>query len=766
MNASLLTRLRGAALPAVLFTGTALFAAVVHRLYPIQSWLFWRYLGYWIGALAWAAACLSGGFAVVSRVRGMPLGQQLTIGLAVGVLGFSLGIFVLGLLRCLNVWTGVALPVAMSAAGWPALARSSERLRECLRGRLFGSLPVLSLPVLGVGLLGVTILYLQLLTPENFSFDVRWYHIPMAQRYALRGAVERFEEGFWIGAYPQLTTYVYTWAFLLPRMVLFDRLELCAHLEFVLFLSTLAQIPVLVRVLLPTARETVVGLSWVAIFLFPKIFLYDSNLHAGADHVAGFFAIPIALTFLRSWRELSSGNVIVFGLCASAAYLTKYTAVTIVIPPALTLLCRGVYVTARRRDRAASLGLASLVAVPVLLTSTHWLKNFLWYGDPVFPLLHSKLALRPWTEDAAYQLQLLAGVARPGTLTREGLLEALRATFDFAFVPNDWYVLSRDYPVFGAAFTLLLPTVVLVPKLWRVAWLFALSMAAVFVWYLLSHYDRFLQTILPWMVCATAAAVICIWQQGTLARLALVPLLALQIIWGGDTPLYRTHNQINDSPLRKTTQFLASGFEGVPHRLYVYEPLYSLGKSLPRDARVLAHDLIMILGIDRDWVTDLHQTKISYGRLLTPAKVHAELTALGVTHLVWPDASLGRDSLAGDLAFTNYATLYGIEHQRIGGYNVVRLPPAPPASPSDYSVAVLACGGPYRTGLYRLSQLTVPVVGKVKAPRPVSPLTSMAAALEQGEMIVVDTACHSDRPSSAFRIIYRRDSQELYAKQI
>ena len=137
----------------------------------------------------------------------------------------------------------------------------------------------------------------------------------------MTGSVHRFSEGFWMGAYPQLASYLYTWAFLLPVGTLFDRLELCAHVEFVLFLATLAQIPSLVRVILPRARAP---LAWVALFLFPGIFLYPSNLHAGADHIAAFWTVPIAVSFWLCWRNFTLRYALLFAITLSGAVLSAW----------------------------------------------------------------------------------------------------------------------------------------------------------------------------------------------------------------------------------------------------------------------------------------------------------------------------------------------------------------------------------------------------------------------------------------------------------
>jgi hypothetical protein len=292
-------------------------------------------------------------------------------------------------------------------------------------------------------------------------------------------------------------------------------------------------------------------------------------------------------------------------------------------------------------------------------------------------------------------------------------------------------------------------------------------MLAVFVWYLFSHYDRFLQAVLPWMVVATAACVLMIWQTGWLARVALVPLLALQWIWGSDLPFVRTHNLIGDSPLRKATQLIPTGFEKAKGRLDLFEPLTTLGRSLPPDAVVLAHDVMTILGIDRNWVTDLHQSRINYGRLLEPARIHDELVSLGVTHLLWPGGSVGRESIAADLAFANYAQNYAERGLQYAGYTVAKVPAQRPEKlDRELQVGVFSCGGPYRKGMYTLSQLTLPIINPGPAPKRSAGVTTIEAAADEADLLVVDTACIKEVAKAPFVYATARGTTQLYVKSI
>jgi len=761
---SLAERLRVVGLVVSLLGGAGFFAWHVHAFYPLQTWLFFRYASYLLLSLVWLGGCAAAGDRAAALIwPHLAREERLTLGLALGVLGFALAVFFLGLLHALSWVTFLALPIACYAVGRERVLGAYGHVRRRLAAGF--SVPILHLPLWLAGAIGLALLYAQAMIPDGFSFDTRWYHIPMAQRYALSGAVSRFEEGFWMAAYPQLATYLFTWCFLLPGVTLFDRAAMCAHVEVVLFLATLAQIPVLVRRLSGIRH---VGPVWLVLLAFPGIYLYDSNLHAGADHIAAFFAIPIALSLGITLRSYTPGHAVGAALCLAGAALTKYTAVIAVVPAALTLFFAGIGLGVTRKQPRAPLALLVLMGVALLATSPHWLKNFVYYGDPLYPILNKFFPGRPFTPDTQTQIDALSTLARPGALTPGGLLDAAKAMFTFSFVPNDWHVFHRDVPVFGSLFTLTLPCLLF---LRRPKWLWAAylgPMAGVFVWFILSHYDRFLQALVPWMAAATGATLVRVWSSGALARFALLPLVALQVVWGSDVPFLRTHNLIHDSPIRKAAEFFASGYEKKAGRLQLFAPLPAAGARVPKDGVVLAHDIIMILGIDRQWVTDLHQSRISYGRWVRPSVIHRELRALGVTHLIWPPWSIQFDSLGGDLAFLNYAHNYTTE-AAVDGLHVSPLPANEPSNDKiDYEVAILGCGATYRNGTYHLSQLTVqPGATKVKAPKPLSPEPALADAMQTADFIVVEPNCRPGvTPAAPFFLASKRGNLQLYLKRV
>jgi hypothetical protein len=728
---------------------------------------------YWAISLAWALSCLTAGYRVVQRAAPfMALRRQLVIALPIGVLVFALLQFFLGVLGFLGKSAFVLLPLALlswgSATLYEAVARAWRlfQRRAALGGKRaspHNSTWVILLT--GGGCIAIALLYAQILTPQAFSFDARWYHLPMAEKYALTGEIARFKEGFWMGAYPQLATYLYAWAFTMPASRYFDQAGLCAHMEFLLFLATLAQVNELARVLLPNIKR---HLSWLALFLFPGIFLYDSNLNAGADHIAAFFSIPMVLLLWRAWHSFDSKSGILFVSALAGAVLTKYTVIMLVMPLGLMFAARGFWLCAFRRESKPLVALLWSAMFCAALTSIHWLKNWIWYGDPLFPLLSAHFNPRPWNEDAGFHIEYMRRMARSAELTWDNVIKAIGTVFTFSFIPNNWPVLHGKVPVFGPLFTLTLPLLLFLRHARRIRVLYLVVCVGIFIWYFPNRFDRYLQCLVPLMAAGVAAVLCSVWRMGPSARLALIPLVALQVLWGSNVPFVATHNLIQDSPLRLASQFIGDGFWGRPSRLIPYPEVSALTTGLPKDSVILCHDMFMLAGLRRSWVTDLHQTSITYGRLRTPAAIDAKLRELGVTHIAWTVEQLDRDSIAGSLAFLRYAEQHTNALTSRGNYTVARIPDQAMAEPQEKVtdlVAHFGCATPYDTGIYDLAQMIVPAVGGVEPPQKVRPLT-VTSTVEDVAFVVIDTTCHSQvEAPSGFRLVGTRDKLQFYLRE-
>ncbi|HEY3821406.1 MAG TPA: hypothetical protein VGL81_29770 [Polyangiaceae bacterium] len=781
-------RWRPALVGVVLLAATAKFLLVVNGHYPVREWLFWLYAEYLLLCAGWALACVSTGHRVVLAVwrHPLPLVEHVTLAFAAGLLVFFLLMFAGGLLGILGPVFSVALPLAMFAFGANPLRRTAARcarhLRHARRARR-GAPPLWVLPTVVFGLAGVAMLYLDILTPQNIAYDSRWYHLSLAESYAAEGAIRATPEGWFQAALPQLASVVYSWAFQLPWFRVFDRVELAAHLEFTVFVFTLAGIPALVRAVVPGARA---HLAWVATFLFPGILLYDSSLSGAADHIAALWAVPIVLTLRRALPRLEPRRCLLFGAMLAGAALTKYQAVALLAGPVLAFGARAVWLSVHRRQPIPWQGAVAAAGTVLLLTAPHWLKNWVFYGDPIYPFLYKHLHVHPWTVDSAHRFEVVfqGQLWRPeGTFLHRVSETLWKGVLGFSFEPNDWPMFHRDIPVFGSLFTLLFFVLPFVRRGGRAALLFTCGNVGVFVWYWLSHQDRYLQALLPWMAAAVAAALILVWRTGRLGRIATVPLLAAQILWGGDVYFIPTHAMNNTSPIKLVADLLSAHYRGDRNRFATYSPWSDIGQDLPRGAKVLVHQSHVHLGLESMSVSDWGgwQGGLSYARLGDPRAVYERLASYGVTHLVWlsrnePWRPNESDSLAGDLAFFRFATLYAVDPKRYGEATLARMPPSAPEGPFGDHVLVRVCGGapPYADGYYDLTDLALPAetTDPTLAPQPRSRVdcTPRAAACDPvlGDVafVVVKPGCDpSVEPRIAgYRLMTTRGEVQLWAR--
>src|SRR5262249_21213361 len=110
--------------------------------------------------------------------------------------------------------------------------------------------------------------------------------------------------------------------------------------------------------------------------------------------------------------------------------------------------------------RNALVGPAAALGVGLVLTSTFWLKNWIWYGDPLYPSLYAKRHLRPSTEASP---DLFEWGYKDWQFWRpsrnlDGVLQTVRALFTFSFIPHTYGNQHGSVPTFGSLFTLLLGT--------------------------------------------------------------------------------------------------------------------------------------------------------------------------------------------------------------------------------------------------------------------------------------------------------------------
>jgi hypothetical protein len=482
---------------------------------------------------------------------------------------------------------------------------------------------------------------------------------------------------------------------------------LSSHIEWALFLATLPGISALARRLLGGTR---VPDAAAAIFLFPGILLYDSSLVTGADHIHAFWAPALGLALVRLGRRFDAREAVLAGILTAGPILTKYQGIYFFVCASLLVL----FLTVRaRRVRPALLwALACLVT-----SSSHWLKNLVYYGDPFYPLLHNYLPSRPFHAGAAPLLDREYWNAQ--FILTGTFWEKLGATFlslpTFSFVVHDWGF-HGERPVFGSLFTLLIPVLFFVrpwprPRVWLMIIGIHITIA---VWFVTSHQDRFLQAMLPWMVACTVTALVLAWRTHFLVRATLTLLVLFQVAWGSDVYFIRSHAMIGDSVLKQTVDLLGAGQNGKydERRRLHGGSFQAVGERLPEHAKVLVHQRHDRLGLLHESVSDTigWQGAIDYLLLDTPNATVDLWRTMGITHGVWwPDAGgMSPDELAREAGFARAADLWGTQPEDIGDRRLTALTPqardaALAARPTR--IAWLGCGGDPPLGIFTPSGL-------------------------------------------------------------
>jgi hypothetical protein len=476
-------------------------------------------------------------------------------------------------------------------------------------------------------------------------------------------------------------------------------MALSAHLEFVLFLATLASVGVLVRRLVGGRAP----FSGAVMFLFPGFLVYDSNLIIGADHVLAFWAPPLALAAIRFGRRFATREAVLAGLLTGGALLTKYHALLFLAPLSLWV------VTAAIRFRRLR-PLLLWGAVAVAAWSPHWAKNWIFYGDPCFPLLHAWFPSHPFPPGAA---ELMAEVLTPpmfrftGT-TAQKLHDLAQIPWTFSFVTHDWDFHGAR-PIFGSLFTLLLLALPFTRARLRL-WLLVVAIhVGVVVWFATAHEDRYLQALLPAMAACAAAALMLVWRRGPAARGGVLVLVAAQAIALADVPFYRVHGMLGDNPLKGFVDWVALQQGGhYDDRLRVWNDLQrnDVSRLVPKGSKLLAHHFTEKLGAGIPSVVDGKgwQGAIDYLTLPTPEATAALWKSLGITHVWWNQSLPGRDNdlMAREAVFQRAAAAYVPGTQPINHYQFGALiQTAPPhLARSATRIAWIGCGGDVPTGIY------------------------------------------------------------------
>ena len=700
----------GAGVLVLCLGGTAVFAVTMNRVFPIQDWLAWTVAKIWGWVLLFSLSTFCfGRFAMlrILRLDLLPVLESAVFSAAIGTLGFTLAMYLAGALALYNQAVAIALPLVFLALGARDGIPLALRLGRSLglrRGLLPGAISAL-------GILCVGLIYLGLFSPDAINYDSSWYHLRIAQDYARWGRIARLTD--YNAIFPHLASMLHTWGYLVPGLDGAPRWMMALHMEFALFLWTLVGVAAGVQRL---TGDFALKASWVSFFLFPIIFVYDSNIGGAADHVLAFFSVPVLLAMLQLRNGFSKGRCALLAIAFAGAALTKYQAIYLavpVVPITISLWLRD-WIRSAPGAQGASPGVsrrdllwapAILIGLSVALVSPHLLKNYLFYRNPVYPfLLQVFTSSTPTVPNATVLVNNI--VVDPGFVPEGSLLvrlwKAVGLFFTFSFAPH--YSFSKNVPAFGSLFTLLLPTLLLVPARRTIVLAVLVATGALLTWGTTYTVDRNLQTFMPILACVTGALLVKLWRLGWLARLGLVPLVALQIVWGADAPFYGSQDRMDSA-----FNLIRSTFDGrAKTRFDGYRSNFvSAGKALPHDAKVVLHSSHLSLGIDRDTLQDIagFQGLISYHKVRSPRELFDYFRSLGITHMLRTQ-TLGESSRQEQILYDLFLRRYGVTVGYFGGIPVTAMPEQPPPVEAPYRVLCLGLDG-YADGLYPIDALNV-----------------------------------------------------------
>jgi hypothetical protein len=756
------------ALAVVLLAAAGILVAFLADRKAPSTWVAPVYLVHAASVLGLVLCWLAAGNAVVERLRlRVPLYERLTYAWALGTLLFGVVMTLLGFAGLFKPAIAYLVPALLLVFGarptWKTVARYRRAFRLA-RGR---GRPVARVPLWAAALggLGVFTLLAGLCTTRGVSFDAHWYHLSLAEHYVADGAIRRFPEGWFFGAYPHLASIIDVWSFLLPGD-LADRVLRCLFIEGFFLGGAFVGGVALTQYLVPPPRPAPV--TWIVALLFPGLAFYFPT--AGADFLASMWAAPLLLAFFRAWRSLSSRDLGLAATMMAGATLTKFSAINLVPLTVAGLILRYLAAWAWRRARTGvspqwrwSLPAAALVGVG--LTAVHWLKNWIWYGSPLYPVAPETLGGQPWTADATSYLHHFWATTELWRPERswKGVLDTAKVIFTFAFVPHEW---GQPVPParFGTLFSLLLAAVPFVPGWRRLLVVYGAVSVSVVTWFWLHHQDRYLMAPLPWMAAAAAAAMIQVWRKHRFARWLLVPLVALQL-----------PNAVTILASRAREMGVLSTFAAATRaewraaQLGTFGAQLALAEQLPPGARLLIHDSHVKFGVGHATVSDESgwQGGLSYRELEDPVLIWRTLRAMNVTHLWASSTSNGWDTLGGDVAFYGFLNLAGTP-LRLGLHE---LSPRPiPAGPPP-KVAVLTCADVYPPGLYRVRDLDIIGLGTPpRTPRPaLVPLQPKAANLqalldEAGHVVWAPACNYAADLSASFKRVATRGALELWTR--
>ena len=491
-------------------------------------------------------------------------------------------------------------------------------------GNSYGVLPYVSL---GVIALAVLMNVLATSGPE-ISYDALVYHLALPKLYLLQGRIVPTPENLYSGI-PFNMEMLYGLALAVSNE------KLGALVSCSLGLGTTLAIWVWARRYVSMSAGIFAALAF---YLCPPVLL--GSWQSGVDIGAAFYTILafIALSFrLKATDDdNSAGWSVIAGVFMGFACGVKYT----LLPMGIVLVL--IHLWARLRN-GKTWRETVLMAVSMAVVVSPWLiKNWVFYGDPVYPFF-TKL----FGSTAPAQFAAFLADARSRNLAQTfGTLAGLKG-----FIVHPWDITIGDRVVddwLGAVWLIFLPwlliswrRIVNVDKSIanvRIA-LLLFGLFGYFSWYLTSEIIRFLIPILPFIACAIAMALEADVFPAWLRRLSWAAAILFCLFnFQGVSRLGEDWNMGRWGVLsgrQSAADYLKS--EHMSYGAPYYSAMEYINQNLPKDAKVLFLGESRAFYSERNFVAatvfDDNPFWVEAGKAKTAAELYSKVKAMKVTHL-------------------------------------------------------------------------------------------------------------------------------------
>ncbi|MBX7078409.1 MAG: hypothetical protein K1X88_04410 [Nannocystaceae bacterium] len=699
----------------VCVVGLAVFAATVNRHYPLRDWLLWRVGLLWIYIALWLAACVGMGRFVLRKLlreRELPLAETWLQSMAVGLVAFVLCLYAAGTVGAFHPAVAIGLPALFVAFSQRDLRALLRRSRDELGAPIEQSTGMAWLRRAAAVwcVIGFAIVYVIAFSPEAISLDAAWYHLPIAHDYVRAGRIIPFYSEY-NRTLPHLSSMMYTWGFLLPGVHNPFEWMMALHLEFVMLAWRTVAVAACAQWML--GDRNVRGL-WASVMLFPLMFAFAHSVTAGAEHFLGFWAVPVLLATMRMLDRFDTPSCVLLGLVSGGSILTKYQAIYMITACGILVVGRWLWLMAKvvRKQpevsaRALWLAPLTVMCVGLGVASPHFVKNYLFYGDPMYPFLMGKLSSAfPNNPEAATLFSSNLGDPdnRPTAKGLARLTDAVANFFSFSFRPH-YVVVKQKWPLFGSLFTLLTPAVVVLKGARRIWVGIFCCFITILVWTNTYLQDRYLNAVVAVFIATTVVMIVRLWELGRLARIALVPLVGFQVAWGLDTMTWS-----GDTLIKDTIEFVRSGYRGEtdPSERYPWRKDFrAITAATPPDAKLLVRGTREVLGLDREVHRDVqwHQAYFYYAGLRNTAELQQYYVDKGLTHLVWQPRVGHAGTLHSTILFTALVKSSPVKPESFGPWRLLPLPPPPADAPTPMLVAITGLQRIYPAGLFHVDDL-------------------------------------------------------------